>query len=646
MPERRALRAIALCGFAFTLACSDGPPLPGYQPDPALASVAPDASSLVELPDQPGVQVPTDLAMVLLREGEPRSTAVRLASEVSGSVVGGVSDIGFHQLRLPTRTLAELDAVLALLVADPAVITAGYDPVVELRACPAESDVDELDSPSSCPWETNELTAAVTAIQELGPRLSPVSIGLVDSGLRWRNGGFDHVAVADARAEGGRPDALNDAIGHGTHVAGVMATDDGDGGLTGIASRALGSQLRLVVSPVVLTGAPLVVASNIVVATARATDAGATVVNWSLGLPFSNPATPSQLAARTVLERLARGRSQVLFVAAAGNDTFELTATNDGPAGIDLPNVITVGSHMPCMSTERAPLSAFGSRVEIVAQGEQIPLIGLSSAGATTVDSGTSYAAPQVTATAAVLLSIDPGLGPAEIKSRILSDARAGPTSTSPRALSVARPVLQLLLDRGIDADTLDAEGDGSADRPAVVVGRICGGSTYEVDGFGSHIYPPGAEEDEAIVQGNIIEDGFGLVLQRTGSDNLAVVCEACDFAIDSFGISEDGPVIVSYVRGNPSAGTGGMGVSGTWTLEECEILERYSGFLAEDDTPMTVLVRSTIEGQMEAGDGSADPVIVGFRGQFEVPSIVQPLAPEHPTVRAIESLCEGGRAR
>lgn len=645
MPQRGLPRAIAICGIAL-FACSDTSPLPGYVPDPTLTSAAPDESRLIELPDQPGVQVPTNLAMVLLRAGEPTATAERLAGAVSGSVVGGVPEIGFHQLQLPATTLSDLDRAIETLVADPAVVSAGYDPVIEFRACPASSDVDELESPSSCAWETNELTAAVTAIEELRPSLSRVSIGLVDSGLRWRNGGFDDISVIDATAPSGRPNGLTDVIGHGTHVAGVMATDDGDGGLTGIASRALRRRLRLVVSPVSVQGSPLVVASNVVVATARATDAGARIVNLSLGLPFSNPATSSQLIARDVLVQLAEGRSHVLFVAAAANEAFELTDTNDGPAGIDLPNVITVGSHMPCAPTERAPVSSFGARVEIVAQGEQIPLIGLSSANATTVRSGTSYATPQVAAAAAILLSIDPSLSAADVKERILSSSWAGPATTSPRALSVARPVLQLLLDMGFATDVLDANGDDVSDRPGVVVGRMCGGSTYEVDGFGAHIYPPGVDMAGVLVQGNILEEGFGFVLQRTGSDRFAAVCDGCAFAMDSFGVSQDGPVLASYVLGEVSSETGGTGVAGTWTIEECEILERYPRFLAQDDTPMTVLLRSSMDGQMEISEGLADPVVVGFRGQFEVPSVVQPLASDHPTIQAIESLCEAGRSR
>ncbi len=601
----------------------------------------------MELPDHPGVRAPYDLALLLLDEGESPATAERLAAGVGGSVVGGIPDLGFHQLRLPTRSLDELDAALATLNADPSVLSAGYDFVMELRDCPATSDVDSLDPPSSCPWQTNQLQLAVTTIEELDVPLSVVKVGLVDSGLAHRNGEFDSVRVIDARAEGGVPDALDDPLMHGTHVAGVMAADDGDGGLNGIASRVLGRRLQLIVAPTTAPLDPLMLASRVMVESQRAIGAGARIINWSLGAgPLTEPLSTRDQTARQILSQLAQNRSNVLFVAAAGNDDYALTGSNDLPAGIAQPNVITVGSHLDCAPTERTPLSSSGARVEIVAQGENIPVIGVTTGSAWTVTDGTSYAAPQVTALAAILASIDPELTAPELKQRILDGAQEGPASTSPRALDLAAPVIQLLLDLAGTDPLLDEDGDGVADRSGAVVGRLCGGPTYTVEGFGTHTYPQEAG-DGIVVTGHLLEFGFGLVLQRQGSDSLAMICEGCPFDLATFGVSEEGPVTVAYTRGAPTSGVGGTGVSGSWTLEECTILDRYPSVLSSSDTPMTVLVRSSVSGQMEAGDGSTDePEVVSFDGEFEVPSIVDPLEPDHGLIQRIESICENGRLR
>jgi hypothetical protein len=137
------------------------------------------------------------------------------------------------------------------------------------------------------------------------------------------------------------------------------------------------------------------------------------------------------------------------------------------------------------------------------------------------------------------------------------------------------------------------------------------------------------------------------LVLQREGSDSLAMICEGCPFNISPFGMSTEGPVTAAYTRGIPMSGVGGTAISGTWTLEECAIVDRYPSILSSDDTPMTVLVTSTVSGQMEAGDGSTEePVVVGFEGDFEIPSIVEMLPPDHGLILRLEELCEGGRAR
>ncbi len=125
------------------------------------------------------------------------------------------------------------------------------------------------------------------------------------------------------------------------------------------------------------------------------------------------------------------------------------------------------------------------------------------------------------------------------------------------------------------------------------------------------------------------------------------MVCEGCSFELGSFPISMDGPVTVAYTRGIPGSGSGGTGISGSWTLEECAIVDRYPEFLSSDDTPMTVLLTSSASGQMEAGDGSTEePSVVGFRGRFVVPAVVEMLPPDHALVQAVESVCEGGRAR
>jgi hypothetical protein len=77
----RALMAGALALALSCLGgCEEAPPLPGYEPDPMLVAATSEPSLVREHPDRPGVRAPVDLALVLLRAGEPNDAAERLAT--------------------------------------------------------------------------------------------------------------------------------------------------------------------------------------------------------------------------------------------------------------------------------------------------------------------------------------------------------------------------------------------------------------------------------------------------------------------------------------------------------------------------------------------------------------------------------------
>tara|TARA_B100001750_G_scaffold220943_1_gene209058 strand:- start:1935 stop:3893 length:1959 start_codon:yes stop_codon:yes gene_type:complete len=647
-------RATAAFAAVLLVACSaPEPPLPGYVPDETVDAVGADEAMLREVPGHPGRQAPVDLMILLMADGSSAEDAERIALALDGQVVGHLGPIGAFQLRLPTTTMDELAAAIATASADPAVEGAGYDFVVEWRNCPEVSDVDVFERPVSCPWETAEYHQALTAFSELDVDLTDVSVGLIDSGLQWENGEFDRVTVASAHAVGGDPAGLADGRGHGTRVAGIIAADDEDWGVNGIASRFVGDHLRLIWGLQGNRSSASATASVAAGSALAATRAGASVVNMSFGLgPFASSADVDALAARTLLERIFELNPNVLFVAAAANEAMVLDGTNDAPAGIQAPNVITVGSSMPCMPTERAPLSAQGPRVEIVAQGEAITVVGHTEGSATEVQSGTSFAAPQVSSVAAILRSIAPELTAAETRDYILGNALPGPSTTGGRALSVAQPILQLLLDRGTPfAEEVDGDADGLADRPGIVVGRLCGGSTYSVEGFGDFVYETASLDLEAngyLVTGHALESGFGMTLIRRGSDSFTAVCEDCAFDLGSFPLSEEGPGRVTWSMGpdtDPDAG--GTVLTGTWSIDECTIVDRFASFLAAYDGPQNVLVRSTLAGTLEVNDGTMDEgIVVPFQGTFELPFIAEPLGEDHPLTRTLERRCEGGRDR
>ena len=179
-----------------------------------------------------------------------------------------------------------------------------------------------------------------------------------EDGARGSNGVDDdgNGYVDDARGwdwVDGDPDP-SDPYGHGTHVAGTIAARTGDrAGIAGIAPESKLVGLRVL--DAVGLGASDAIASAIV----YASRAGANVVNLSIVGPRSE----------TVLAALAAVPDAV-FVAAAGNDGVDLSASPTFPCAYELDNLVCVGA-----SDSTDALAAFSNRggpVDIAAPGDRI----------------------------------------------------------------------------------------------------------------------------------------------------------------------------------------------------------------------------------------------------------------------------------
>lgn len=202
-----------------------------------------------------------------------------------------------------------------------------------------------------------------------------------------------------------------DALGHGTMVAGIIAARARAGvGVAGLAPSAVSLLSIRTYKTCESEDAPI--AAGIRAAVAR----GAKIVNVSAG---SSTDTPDLASA--VSQAQAAG---VLIVAAAGN----LGAQQDGnppqyPAAY--PGVIAVAA----VGADRTvtTYSEHGAYVGIAAPGgsADAPLLGVGPAGDGTLASGlgTSFAAPYVTATAALVWSRYPTLTAAQVRQRLYATA-------------------------------------------------------------------------------------------------------------------------------------------------------------------------------------------------------------------------------
>ena len=102
---------------------------------------------------------------------------------------------------------------------------------------------------------------------------------------------------------------------------------------------------------------------------------------------------------------------EILFVAAAGNANQDSTFAEAIPAGIVLPNLITVGA--VDLAGDEASFTSYGPTVVVHAHGYQVESV--IPGGERVALSGTSMAAPQVANLAAKMLAVNPKLSPTEV---------------------------------------------------------------------------------------------------------------------------------------------------------------------------------------------------------------------------------------
>ena len=120
---------------------------------------------------------------------------------------------------------------------------------------------------------------------------------------------------------------------------------------------------------------------------------------------------------------------QILFVTAAGNDNNDASFTEDIPAGIVLPNLLTVGA--VDRAGDEASFTSYGPTVKVHANGYQVE--SYLPGGLRVALSGTSMASPQVANLAAKMLAVNPRLTPGQLIERIVDTAE--PTSDGRRRL-------------------------------------------------------------------------------------------------------------------------------------------------------------------------------------------------------------------
>jgi subtilisin family serine protease len=286
------------------------------------------------------------------------------------------------------------------------------------------------------------------------PMLAPVKVAVIDSGIDAGHpefkgriaGGISYVGTS----------WRTDTCGHGTFVAGEIAANPTNGiGIAGLAFNA-----KLLVAKVVESDCNVSTIGEIK-AIRWAADNGARVINLSIG-GIRDPSDP-ELDSYSPPEEAAieyAWSKGVLVVAAVGNGTqAPSTPWNFADYPAALPHVLGVAA-----IRENGSVPDYSNRdpqyVDIAAPGgpifSTIPrgLIDQSISGCAGMPYsdcgpsefrdgiGTSFAAPQVTAAAALLLGVDPSLQPDQVEWLLERTAIDGSPSTGCDACPVGRDSL------------------------------------------------------------------------------------------------------------------------------------------------------------------------------------------------------------
>ncbi len=438
---------------------------------------APDPTKVIE--DPLGNDVVSDylIVQVLSSDSSP-DTAQRLAQIVSGEVIGQVSELSLWQIAIDVDSLGELEGLRDLLLADPSVENVIIDFLVE------EESVDWSKDPGLGQQRDRNNVEQGAAFYESKISLSDSSkvlpyfmaIGVTEAGLDFGLPDFSNQltsATNKVSIFGKNLPSSNDSISaHGSNVLGIVSAELGDGGNAGLIEALSATHAGANIS---VSGKSLM---QKIFATLEMAERGASVVNWSWGVHrvvatdinndgsiSSDEATDGALNCKgeyvldnaindkafksykeligDLFDKIEATYPKMVIVASAGNGLSDAgDATNRLPSALESNQMIVVGAHTSggmyddeiseddfaaeicfdksiAADIKRANYSNFGERVDVSASGT---IVGFQNQSLATV-SGTSYAAPLVTATVALMQSINPNLSALEIKNILRASA-------------------------------------------------------------------------------------------------------------------------------------------------------------------------------------------------------------------------------
>ncbi len=422
------------------------------------------ASAPFKTPEKASIQetdsfglVPINQFGIVLKDNLEKSAAEKIAQQVGGTITGELELINFFQLETPLQSAAAFNRIFQVLQN-----TAGVELVVPNSLLlldeydESKGTCDPLDDPmykdtaTGRHYEMIGLKNAYALIRASGLELNPVKVGILDNQLYKpcdELGGTTKVSSSDKEDFNDIPSkddmgaVINGGLTHGTMVNQIIGANANNGGVTGVASP-LGDKMTMQTTNIYKTDDYVVstpdpedpakiVSKKGVTYVHTALKAledqiknGATVINCSFGpTKYKNSNKFETKLYEKFYKIIQEKYPKVVIVGSAGNSNAILNGINGSNKGQKVDNLITVGALNP--DGQKSTYSNYANanaEVSISAPADDM-IHGTTKDGQPIRASGTSFAAPQVTGTVALIQSLNPNLTAKEIKDILQSSA-------------------------------------------------------------------------------------------------------------------------------------------------------------------------------------------------------------------------------
>ena len=281
--------------------------------------------------------------------------------------------------------------------------------VASLFDVEADLQTTSINDPyQSSQWYLNDANADVKNAWDASRCDGNVTVAVLDSGIDSDHPDLVNNYIGGRAFVGNDATNVEDTLGHGTLVSGIIAAQSNNGiGISGVSYNAKIFSLKAFEGT---QGTSATMTSAIEWMVENNDQYGVKVINISAGL---TPGLESQALADAITKAYNAG---ILCVCASGNHSS--TQQVSFPASMS--TTVAVGSIDS--SHTRASSSNGGSALDVVAPGVDIYSTYLN--GRYDTNSGTSFATPFVSATAALVIANNQALSPANVKTCLTSTAK------------------------------------------------------------------------------------------------------------------------------------------------------------------------------------------------------------------------------